>query len=716
MKPTWKVLQGDARSLDMPDKSVHAIMTSVPYWGLRRYLDHFQEIGREDTLDEWIINLVDCGREWRRVLRDDGTLWINCGDTYTSGNRIGHGTRIGYKQQTNRASAAGEDKYRPPMPTGLKPKDLIGLPWRLAFALQDDGWYLRNAICWAKGVDWLPNEQEAQGRVLEALQAVRQEAENSLFGLSSDLESALKQAERAVKDIQMAGPSMPESVTDRCAATYEHLFMFSKFTTYFYDQAAIKVPLQQASLEKGYTRAYMDGEETGKSATTEAGVRAKANWRANPYIPEGRNPRAVWLLWRINTEAQGTFVLPNGEEVSHFAAWPETLVRRIIKASTSECGVCATCGAAFERVIRKSIGGPRRSDDSKGDGRPDARGYMTGAGAEWQKWKEEHPDEEIGWYPTCTCHGEPVEGEVPCEKCRGTGRYHTTVHKQDGHMPEEDQRESHKRGIVPNMGENSMEFTDDPCPACICPDCEGTGEKVSWEPTCTCHGEPIEGEVPCEKCKGTGRQREAQDYEGKRREEDPQAAGRRLLANTRAARAGGAEHDVGVTDPTAVHTGPPCPACTCPDCQGTGRRMAYVRGGQPSKETSPQGKKQRRGVKIDGRTVFAPKEPTGEPCPTCGGIGALGHVQGPVWLDEVLDAWPIVPATVLDPMAGSGVSGRAALHLGRSAIINDLNPQYCRLMVARMEAFPEDVPTKRKSKEQELPDLPLFEGMDIEGI
>lgn len=154
-------------------------VTSPPYWGLRDY-DVDGQIGAEEDLFVYIDRLVDVFREVRRVLADDGTLWLNIGDSYTSGNRRW--------RATDKKNPARAMSYRPPTPAGLKPKDLIGVPWRLALALQDDGWYLRSDIIWHK-----PNTQ-------------------------------------------------PESVKDRPTRAHEYLFLFSKSEKYHYDHAAIQEP------------------------------------------------------------------------------------------------------------------------------------------------------------------------------------------------------------------------------------------------------------------------------------------------------------------------------------------------------------------------------------------------------------------------------------------------------------------------------------------
>lgn len=175
------IYHGDALTVlrTLPSACIQSVVTSPPYWGLRDY-NISNQIGLEQTLPEFISRLRGIFSEVRRVLRDDGVLWLNIGDGYTSGNR---GWRAPDKK--NRARAM---EVRPDTPEGLKPKDLMGVPWRLAFALQDDGWYLRADIIWHK-----PNV-------------------------------------------------MPESVKDRPTRAHEYLFMFTKSEKYHYDRQAILEP------------------------------------------------------------------------------------------------------------------------------------------------------------------------------------------------------------------------------------------------------------------------------------------------------------------------------------------------------------------------------------------------------------------------------------------------------------------------------------------
>ncbi|MCC6346448.1 MAG: site-specific DNA-methyltransferase [Nitrospirales bacterium] len=172
------ILRGDAYHIvsRLPKESVQCVITSPPYWGLRDYKIDGQ-IGLEGTLSQFINRLVAVFREVHRILKINGTFWLNIGDGYTSGNR---GWRAPDKKNPARAMSV-----RPDTPEGLKPKDLLGIPWRLALALQQDGWYLRSDIVWNK-----PN-------------------------------------------------AMPESVKDRPTRSHEYVFLFTKSENYYYDYTAV---------------------------------------------------------------------------------------------------------------------------------------------------------------------------------------------------------------------------------------------------------------------------------------------------------------------------------------------------------------------------------------------------------------------------------------------------------------------------------------------
>ncbi|GAA4867050.1 hypothetical protein GCM10023310_53430 [Paenibacillus vulneris] len=194
-----EIILGDSRKVlqDVPDQTFQCCITSPPYWGLRDYGVEGQ-IGAEMVVDDYINHLVEVFREVRRTLRDDGTLWLNIGDSYTSGGRK-------WRQEDKKNKARGMS-YRAPTPEGLKPKDLIGVPWRLAFALQADGWYLRSDIIWYK-----PNCQ-------------------------------------------------PESVKDRPTQSHEYLFLLSKSERYYYDHEAIKEPSNDGGVRNKRTVWHVNTE------------------------------------------------------------------------------------------------------------------------------------------------------------------------------------------------------------------------------------------------------------------------------------------------------------------------------------------------------------------------------------------------------------------------------------------------------------------------
>ena len=186
---TVMIHTGDCRDVlrTLPEESVDCCVTSPPYFGLRDYGVDGQ-IGLEPTVEEYVAKMVDVFREVRRVLRKDGTLWLNIGDSYTSGGRTWRD-----KDAKNKGRAVD---CRAPTPEGLKPKDLIGIPWRVAFALQADGWYLRQDIIWSK-----PNP-------------------------------------------------MPESVRDRCTKAHEYVFLLSKSQKYYFAADDIAERVAEASIAR----------------------------------------------------------------------------------------------------------------------------------------------------------------------------------------------------------------------------------------------------------------------------------------------------------------------------------------------------------------------------------------------------------------------------------------------------------------------------------
>ncbi|MBN9267542.1 MAG: site-specific DNA-methyltransferase [Hyphomicrobium sp.] len=236
-----EILIGDCRERlsELSDQSVHCCVTSPPYFGLRDY-GHDEQIGLEPAPEEFVAALVEVFREVRRVLRDDGTVWLNLGDSYAS---QGGAARGGYDGGilASRPNKAGKAcRARVANVGGLKPKDLIGIPWRVAFALQADGWYLRQDIIWHK-----PNP-------------------------------------------------MPESVRDRCTKAHEYIFMLSKCPRYFYDAEAIKEPAATSDKRK-WTDGGLDKQRG--HGRRHAGFNGRYAERIEREgAPETRNKRSVWTV------------------------------------------------------------------------------------------------------------------------------------------------------------------------------------------------------------------------------------------------------------------------------------------------------------------------------------------------------------------------------------------------------------------------------------
>lgn len=325
-----QILQGDCREVlkTLPDSSVQCVVTSPPYFGLRDYktgtweggnpdCEHAcggqvqdskapgaittgvrpgcdashckkcgavrvdKQIGLESTPKEYVDRLVEVFREVQRVLRDDGTVWLNLGDSYAGswGNYGGIDRGNGKQREITKGSKVanhaydGLENFRPATSNklnGIKPKDLIGIPWRVAFALQEDGWYLRSDIIWAKGCSG-----NYQG-----------------------------------------GNVMPESVEDRPTKAHEYLFLLSKSPHYYYDHKAIKEPAQDwGTRDRKSGSAFVDGVP-GRS-------KQSGGQNCN-FSGLGRNRRSVWV---IN---------PANYRQAHFATMPTALVEPCILAGSRE--------------------------------------------------------------------------------------------------------------------------------------------------------------------------------------------------------------------------------------------------------------------------------------------------------------------------------------------------------------------------------------------
>lgn len=336
------ILPGDCLTQlkTLPDESVDCCISSPPYYGLRDYGINGQ-IGLEPSPDEYVGKLVEVFREVRRVLKKEGTLWLNLGDSYTANGKSS--PHSGLSACSDRCAPRknirkpfcyenGELEYPArSIPDGLKPKDLIGIPWMVAFALRADGWYLRSDIIWHK-----PN-------------------------------------------------CMPESVTDRPTKSHEYLFLLSKSQRYFYDSEAIKEPNTEGT-QKRLSSGPVN--PIGKEGTKASISRGDGGGKYE--VANGRNKRTVWTI--------PTKPFPG----SHFATFPEKLVEPCILAGTSEKGYCPACGAAWQRVVktqRMLDGKPSNDLHSMRHSDPHAPSWAQGIG----HWRINTVTNSLGWRPSCFC-------------------------------------------------------------------------------------------------------------------------------------------------------------------------------------------------------------------------------------------------------------------------------------------------------------------------
>ncbi len=295
------LLLGDCLSIfkKLPASSVNCCVTSPPYFGLRDYGVDGQ-IGLEETPDAYVAKMVEVFREVRRVLRDDGTLWLNLGDSYAANRSYQVPSTLMNGDNTNKAQAAANQGMKA-ADFNLKPKDLIGIPWRVAFALQADGWYLRQDIIWHK-----PNP-------------------------------------------------MPESVRDRCTKAHEYIFLLSKSGRYFFDSNAIKEP---------YSDSYKNDKRHGNAKTTHnnwknysgqgSGVQTPTQLHDSMFnkpLGDGRNKRSVWT------------VTTKPFKGAHFATFPTDLIEPCILAGCPEDGVvldpfsgAGTTGLVAKKHNRSFVG------------------------------------------------------------------------------------------------------------------------------------------------------------------------------------------------------------------------------------------------------------------------------------------------------------------------------------------------------------------------
>lgn len=408
------IVQAQAGRLPFADNTAHAVVTSPPYWGgLRKYAgvqdrlwpaiayspmpglpeveipEQLAELGHEPDPFAFVGHLFQVFRECRRTLRRDGVLVVNLGDCYSGSSMSGgDGTsstlwndgrpregalKVAHERQRRFMRASDQ-----PTNTGLASKNLLLMPWRLALAMQADGWILRSRM---------PGGIETEG------------------GLEPDI-------------IWHKSSCMPESCRDRPTVDFEDVLIFSQRKSYFWDQEAGREPIGDAAVGRRYEKArsgrakHTPGQgQSGQSGGTNKNFSGGSN-------PAGRNMRTVWT---INPE-------PTDEE--HFAAFPVELASRLIRVTTSEKGCCPECGAQWKRVVEKQrcvdgLPADNLGTWDTGKGAPSLGAQGIG------HWRYSTRTTDLGFRPTCDHAVDPI----PCtvldpfaglgrtwEACRATGR------------------------------------------------------------------------------------------------------------------------------------------------------------------------------------------------------------------------------------------------------------------------------------------------------
>lgn len=378
---SYQLIHGSAHDTGLPAGSVHAVVTSPPYWGLRDYgkgqvvlwpavryspmpgLPQIEigsmdaALGLEPTIESFIGHLVLVLRELWRVLRDDGTCWINLGDSYSSDTKWGGQTSGKHVTELHGNSGIGRRRTN----TGLRNKNLMGIPWRFAFVAQAEGWILRSDVIWHK-----PNP-------------------------------------------------MPESVTDRPTKAHEYIFLLAKSDRYFYDAEAIKEPATYADDDR---KGRANAEHKSAPTAEVNGIRPRTDkQRGHGRRHEGFNKR-----WDGMTKEEQCGGMRNKRDVwtmatrpypgSHFATFPLELPELCIRASTSAHGVCPACSAPWRRCTEKEfvpqpdIKNPAKLLKASNKGLDQSNG-----------WGDSPRDTNIttttGWEPTCDCNaGEPIPATV----------------------------------------------------------------------------------------------------------------------------------------------------------------------------------------------------------------------------------------------------------------------------------------------------------------
>lgn len=380
---------GDVRKVlaELPENIVQCAVTSPPYWALRSYLpkdhpDKHLELGSEKTPQEFIANLTEVFESVKRVLRKDGTLYANIGDSY-AGSNFGWGS----KKNPEHISDSIHQAQRPPIPDGLKPKDMCLIPARLAISLQERGWWVRSDIPWIKR------------------------------------------------------SCLPESCKDRPNKSLEYVWMFTPSAHNFFDMVAVKRELSDSyANDPRHKTGSTDRNEKDGYGESQAQNPKHVHKMFDREATSGRHFRnsdlffeslekPYGLIW-CGEEMVGLDVTTAQLKEAHYASYPEDLIEPLILASTSAKGQCAKCGSPYVRITKES-----RSFES-GSGRaghlPEEKNGSGMQGGGETKDVRRGPcvvSETLSWQPTCKCECEGVEPQIVLDPFLGSGTTAIVAHK-----------------------------------------------------------------------------------------------------------------------------------------------------------------------------------------------------------------------------------------------------------------------------------------------
>lgn len=397
----WDVVEGECRAVmaSMGPETVHCVVTSPPYWGLRDYgipgvdwADGWNGcLGLEPTLEMYIAHLVEVFGWVRPMLRDDGTVWLNLGDSYAA---VSKGSDHGWDksgltkchgaprsiQVAQRASLRRNAPHR--NFDGLPHKNLIGIPWRVALALQADGWYLRSDVIWHKP-NGMPESGASYGNQTPVLDETGEPITCPECGGSG--------CGKCWRGMKLKGAGV-----DRPTTAHEYVFELSKQGRYFYDAEGVRQDYAPDSIARvGRGRGESHKWSEGPGDQTIAG-----DWAA-ACTSAGRNLRTVWTI------------PPEPYPEAHFATFPTKLAARCILAGTPDRGCCAECGTPYVRIVQRRRYATRPGLDNLAD--------QTGK-AHRDTGRHVTETMTIGWKSGCACgSGEPVPAVVFDPFC-GSGR------------------------------------------------------------------------------------------------------------------------------------------------------------------------------------------------------------------------------------------------------------------------------------------------------